>query len=80
MFKKTAILQESRSTTSPYLLSSLHKNIEVFFLVMLTKAVIILNSYQVCEKADFSQQELAYAAFRNSYTDHKSKMLSTKGL
>lgn len=60
------------------LLSSLHKNI-IDFLVMLTKAVIILNSYQVCEKDDFFQQAPAYAAFRNSYTDHKSKMLSTKG-
>lgn len=49
------------------------------FSIMLTKGVIILNSYQVCEKADFFQHEPAHAAFRNSSTDHKSKMLSTKG-
>ena len=48
--------------------SNLCKNI-IDFLVTLTKAVIIRNSYQVREKADFFQQEPAYAAFRNSYTD-----------
>lgn len=59
------------------LLSSIHRNI-LDFLVMLTKAVIILNPYQVCEKDDFFQQEPAYAAFRNSSTDLKNKMAQHK--
>jgi len=66
-FNKTAILQEWRLLQDLIYAVVQHSQKYSGFLVMLTKAVIILNPYQVCEKDGYFQQEPVHVAFKKLF-------------